>query len=158
MNMSSTPKTHKKHAGHPPKASAQAPTVRFLALIRNSAKGLVCSLGVALLFLLMTTALVTKAEDPSLLLYPSALTILYIAALLCGAITVRFSRDIPWLCGVTAGCMLLLACMLLGCFIIAPDTQSYPGALLTRVPIPLFSLLGAVSAGKRPRKSPRRKR
>ena len=158
MNMSSASKTYKKHAGHPQKASAQSPMARFLAITRNSLKGTACSIGVALLFLLLCTSLIIRSKDPVFWLLPIALTALYFTALMSGVLTMRFSHDTPWLCGLTSGCMLLLACMLFGCFVPASSVSSAPSALLTRIPIPFLSSLGAALAVKRPYRSTHRKR
>ena len=157
MNMPRTTKMHKKHAGHPQKASAQSPTVRFLAVIRSSAQGVACSIGVALLLLLFAAFLIARSEDPVCWLYPTALTILYITAIVCGAIIMRFRHDASCLCGFVSGCMLLLVCMLLGCIVSDYPAASHPGALLTRVPIPLLSLLGATLGKKHPRRRTHRK-
>ena len=148
----------KKHAGHTKVTTANTPTARFLALIRSSAFGVGCSLGVALLLLLLSTLLMVRMKDPTAWAYPASLTILYLTALLCGSVTKRQTKELSWMCGLTAGTLLMLCCLLAGCFLPSDEAVPHSVQLLTKIPLPLISFLGASLASTKKRKPRRRKR
>ena len=158
MNLPNNHKAHpKKHAGHPSTASVPSPTALAIALIRSSAIGSGCALGIALLFLLFAASAIQRLTDPIALIYPFSLAILYVVALSCGMLTIRIHGQSPWICGTLSGIMLLLLCLLIGAFLPAGNITQVHYALWVRLPVIPLALLGAHLAKKRPVK-PRRKR
>lgn len=148
----------KKQTGHTKSTPANTPTARFPALIRSSAIGAGCALGVALLLLLLSASWIVRTKDPTAWAYPASLIVLYITALLCGALTKCQTNESSWLCGLTSGGILLLCCLLVGCFLSPIEAHPHSIPLLTQLPLPLISFLGAVSLRPKPRKTTRRKR
>ena len=158
MNMSAIHQTaQKKHAGRTKSTTANTPTARFLALIRSSAIGVGCSLGVALLLLLLSASLLVGMTDPTTWTYPASLTILYLTALLCGLLTKQLSAESSWLCGLTAGTLLLLGCLSIGCFFPAEEIHS-PAMLFGKLPTLLLPFAGTYLVRKKSRKHARRRR
>jgi len=159
MNSSKVHGSHrKKHAGHPSTAPTQSPTALFIAFIRSSAIGSGCALGIALLFLLFGTYVISRTADPIELISPIAQTVLYLAALFCGIFTVRIHGSSPWLCGIISSVLLLLFCLLLGAFLPSDGAMRTIGALLAKLPVIPLALFGAHLSKKRPTKSRRRRK
>ncbi len=139
----------KKPAGHAKGASSNTPTAPFIALIRNAAIGTGCALCLVLLFLLVATLITHHAADPDKLVGPLGLAALYLAAMAAGFLITRLQGGDPLLCGLVGGAMILLLCLVLGLCLPAPEASHAGNALLTRLPVPVISVLSAIPAGKR---------
>lgn len=158
MNTSNTRHAHKKKsAGHTNRATSNTPAASWIALLRNAAIGTGCALCIALLFLLVATLVAQHVTDPNILIAPLGLIALYLAALCGGFIITRLQGGDPLLCGLVGGALILLICLAVGLCLPAPGTSHAGNALLTRLPVPLLSILSAVPAAKR-RTTVRRKR
>lgn len=159
MNTPHTLRTrHKKHAGRPSTASVKSPTAFSIALIRNSAIGLGCSLGGALLFLLCATFIAYHSTDPNILLQPLAYITLCFSGFLAGASTVRLHGGAPLVCGAIAGILLLLTCCLIHVLLPTAEAFCNPPMIPIRIFVVPLAIIGAYLMQKRPKRSYRRHR
>ena len=113
------------------------------------------TVAVGLLFLFITTALLMTAKDPDSYHMAAGYIILYLTALIGGAVAVRLNRRrAPLLCGILEGVLLLILITVLGfCLPNAPEhDHSFGVALLTRVLLPIVALIGALPAARTPKK------
>ena len=112
------------------------------------------TLGVGLLLLTLTTAILLSTKDPNRYHDAAGLILLYLTATLGGALCVKFyGRRAPLLCGMTQGLCLLLFFTLAALFL--PSSGGNKAlALLLRLLVVPAALLGATLASRK--KKPRR--
>jgi len=139
----------KKHAGHTDKSSSESRTNSPVTLLRSSALGLVCTVGVGLLFLLIATVVANATADPNAMVQPLALTALYATALFSGMITVRIHGHSSLLCGAIAALLLFMTGLLIGACLPTASTQSIGSTWLTHLPLLPLAIAGAYLARKR---------
>lgn len=150
MNSSSLHQARKKkHAGHPNSVSAESASASPFALIRSSAIGFGCTVGVGLLFLLIAALIAHTSHDPNAIAASLAYAALYTTALFAGIITVRIHGHSALLCGLISGALLLLAGLLVAACLSADPMLQSTHVLLLRLPVPLLSVAGAYLARKR---------
>ena len=119
---------------------------------KNALLAFLIALGIGLLLLLLSTALLLTTEDP--LRYHGAVgkTALLLAALAGGMIAARLSRSVPLFAGTATGLLLLLL-PAAGCLF---GSASDSANLWLMAALPALSLLGALLAGRK--RPPRRRR
>ena len=141
----------KKSAGHSTRVSSRSSMASPIALIRSFAIGSGCTLVFGLLLLLFTTWGAYRSVDPYTLILPLSLFALYSTALFAGIIAVRLCGYSPLICGLISGGLLLLTGLLIGLCLPAAEGALKNSRLLLRLPVFLFSLIGAHIAKKRPK-------
>lgn len=139
----------KKLAGHTDKSSSESRANSPVTLLRSSALGLVCTVGIGLLFLLLSAIAAHATPDPNALVKPLALTALYATALFSGIITVRIHGHSSLLCGAIAAGLLILTGLLVGACLPADNAMPIGNMLLLRLPILPLAIAGAYLARKR---------
>ncbi len=155
-------KTSKKQ-GHSPKRglTGAIKSKTPMGILPASLRGFLAALLIGALLLLIASVMVYNTADPGRYVTPAALTVLYLAALMGGAVSALGNRSAALLCGaLTAGFLLIL--LLAVSMIPYPSFASETGLASTvalRCASAIFALLGAlmVSNKKRKKKSPRRK-
>jgi len=130
----------------------------FSVLLKNAAIGTGTSLlcGIALIFL--GTVLAWRSNDPTTMVLPLGLGILYLCALIGGIVTIRLHGEKALLCGALCGALLFVLFWVISLFFKGDASFSAPLSLLLRFLTVFFSIIGAFLGQKRTKRSPHRKR
>ena len=128
-----------------------------ILLMKNALIGAVIAFALALLLLLLTTVIVSRAKDPLSWVVPLAIGTLYLTAMIAGIIARQFHRQTPIACGLLAGVILLLLCMAFSLFI-PQDLQTTEEHLWIHIIAPLFAVMGAYIGHFHPPKHRKKRR
>lgn len=138
------------------KKEEASPIVRIL---RGALIGILTGAVLGGLLLLIVSGVVASRSDPDAVLYPAALSLLFVVSILSGLIAARVSgvSTLP-IGGTTAACWILLTVLL--SLTIGDGSGAFPSvyAWALRIPQALFVLFGAFLGKSRPRKGGSRRR
>ena len=148
-------RSKKSAARHPAARKTERPQ-SFPAMLKCVLVALLIAAILGAFFLLAATAILLNTADPTRYHAITGKILTFALALLAGMLaTLLYGRHAPFLCGALVGlCLLLLLCAPLP-FIKEP-TSNGATALLYRLLLPLFSLVGAFLAARKKRTHKRR--
>ena len=128
-------------------------------LMRDVGKGILISMGIALLCNLAATTIAYFTPDPVTLARPLGLAAAAITALLGGLITTRIHRHAALLCGLANGCAMITVLLLLS-FCVKPLASGYSlgVTLVLHIAYLVLSLVGAFLGTYRKPKSTAKRR
>lgn len=142
----------------PRRRAAKSEAVSLQSVFKSVLLTLPIVAALGLVLLLVTTAVLLKTGDPDAYHTAAGLALLYLVALLGGAIATRFhGRRTPLFCGLAMGAAMLLLLLVLS--LALPDSgHAYKATLRVGQHALLFpvTLVGAM-LGAREKKAPRRR-
>ena len=131
----------------------------FPELLKNSSIGAGIGLIAAVLFLFIGTGVCYVSNDPTALITPVGVAVLYLSAFIGGMIAKRLNKTSALFCGGICGCLLTVFFWFLTLFFNHTDSDifSFPLSLVLRGLTILVSILGAVIGTGRKKVSKRRR-
>ena len=148
MPYSNKPKTSRSRRN-----GGTSPKNPLSALAKSVLIALPVTLGVGLLLLLGTTALLLCTKDPGRYSAVAGIAVLYVTALLGGVITTAlFDRRSPVLCGTVMGLILFLLLCIPSLFPSQNGIQNAGIAFLARLALLPATLIGALLCTKKKKK------
>ena len=129
------------------------------SLMRDVGKGILISLGIALLLNLLASLAAYFAPDPAALARPLGLAASAVTALLGGYVTARIHRHAALFCGLANGCG-MITLLLLSSFCVGSlaSGYSFPVTLLLHLAYVALSLVGALLGIRQKPKSTTKRR
>ena len=150
-------RTKKETVARIKEPASGSPISEGILLARNTLIGTGIAVVIALLLLLLATAVTLRAKDPQAWIAPTAIGILYVTAMIAGGTARHLHRQSPIACGLLAGLILLLLCMVLSLFL-PRDSQTAEGLYWIRLAAPLFAVMGSYIGHLRPKKQHKKRR
>ena len=148
--------SNKKKPSRSRRNGSTSPKNPLSALAKSVLIALPVTMGVGLLLLIGTTALLLCTKDPGRYNTVAGLAVLYVTALLGGGIaTWLFDRRSPALCGTVMGLILFLLLCIPPLFSAQDGIQNAGIAFLARLALLPAALLGALTST--PKKKKRRR-